>query len=65
MFALPFHACASGGGLHCYVACSCRAQFYKLTNSHQQISSYVFDVVRSTVPKMNLDDVFIVSGFGT
>jgi len=35
------------------------AAFYKLTNSHQQISSYVFDVVRSTVPKMNLDDVFI------
>lgn len=34
------------------------AAFYKLTNSHQQISSYVFDVVRSTVPKMNLDDVF-------
>jgi regulator of protease activity HflC (stomatin/prohibitin superfamily) len=34
------------------------AAFYKLTNSHQQISSYVFDVVRSTVPKMDLDDVF-------
>lgn len=37
------------------------AAFYKLTNSHQQISSYVFDVVRSTVPKMDLDDVFTVS----
>lgn len=36
------------------------AQFYKLTNSHQQISSYVFDVVRATVPKMDLDDVFTV-----
>lgn len=34
-------------------------QFYKLTNSHQQISSYVFDVVRATVPKMDLDSVFV------
>ena len=33
--------------------------FYKLTDSHQQITSYVFDVVRSTVPKINLDDVFV------
>ncbi|WIA14777.1 hypothetical protein OEZ85_003261 [Tetradesmus obliquus] len=33
--------------------------FYKLTNSHSQISSYVFDVVRASVPKMNLDDVFL------
>lgn len=32
--------------------------FYKLTDSTSQIRSYVFDVVRSTVPKMNLDDVF-------
>lgn len=38
-------------------------QYYKLTNSHQQISSYVFDVVRATVPKMNLDDVFTVSRY--
>jgi regulator of protease activity HflC (stomatin/prohibitin superfamily) len=37
------------------------AAYYKLTNSHQQISSYVVDVVRSTVPKMDLDDVFTVS----
>jgi regulator of protease activity HflC (stomatin/prohibitin superfamily) len=36
-----------------------RSQFYKLTNSHSQISSYVFDVVRASVPKMNLDDVFL------
>lgn len=35
------------------------AQFYKLTNSHSQISSYVFDVVRASVPKLNLDDVFL------
>eukprot|EP00210_Caulerpa_lentillifera_P008209 g7838.t1 len=33
--------------------------FYKLTDSTSQIRSYVFDVVRSTVPKMNLDDVFV------
>eukprot|EP00877_Chromochloris_zofingiensis_P007450 jgi/Chrzof1/2959/Cz12g06030.t1 len=33
--------------------------YYKLTNSHSQISSYVFDVVRAGVPKMNLDDVFL------
>lgn len=32
--------------------------FYKLTDSPHQIRSYIFDVVRSTVPKMNLDDVF-------
>ncbi|GMH42064.1 hypothetical protein BSKO_09983 [Bryopsis sp. KO-2023] len=31
---------------------------YKLTDSHSQIRSYVFDVVRSAVPKMDLDDVF-------
>jgi regulator of protease activity HflC (stomatin/prohibitin superfamily) len=33
--------------------------FYRLTDSKQQISSYIFDVVRATVPKMNLDDVFL------
>ena len=32
--------------------------FYKLENSHDQITSYVFDVVRAEVPKMKLDDVF-------
>lgn len=32
--------------------------FYKLTNPRAQITSYVFDVVRSTVPKIILDDVF-------
>ncbi|KAI8463196.1 MAG: flagellar associated protein [Monoraphidium minutum] len=36
-----------------------KAAFYKLTNSHSQISSYVFDVVRSSVPKLSLDDVFL------
>lgn len=32
--------------------------FYKLENPHNQITSYVFDVVRAEVPKMKLDDVF-------
>lgn len=32
--------------------------FYKLEDSEQQITSYVFDVVRAEVPKMPLDDVF-------
>lgn len=33
--------------------------FYKLENSHDQITSYVFDVIRAEVPKMKLDDVFV------
>jgi regulator of protease activity HflC (stomatin/prohibitin superfamily) len=32
--------------------------FYKLDNAQQQITSYVFDVVRAQVPKIKLDDVF-------
>ena len=32
--------------------------FYKLTNPQQQITSFVFDVVRARVPKIKLDDVF-------
>lgn len=32
--------------------------FYKLQSPHDQITSYVFDVVRAEVPKMRLDDVF-------
>ncbi|MAT53388.1 MAG: SPFH domain-containing protein [Saprospirales bacterium] len=32
--------------------------FYKLQNPTEQITSYVFDVVRAEVPKMKLDDVF-------
>ena len=31
---------------------------YRLTNPRVQIESYVYDVVRSTVPKIELDDVF-------
>eukprot|EP00592_Proboscia_alata_P014144 CAMPEP_0194392712 /NCGR_PEP_ID=MMETSP0174-20130528/122895_1 /TAXON_ID=216777 /ORGANISM="Proboscia alata, Strain PI-D3" /LENGTH=260 /DNA_ID=CAMNT_0039188315 /DNA_START=225 /DNA_END=1007 /DNA_ORIENTATION=- len=32
--------------------------YYRLANPRGQIESYVFDVVRSTVPKMDLDDAF-------
>lgn len=32
--------------------------FYKLEYAHDQITSYVFDVVRAEVPKLRLDDVF-------
>lgn len=32
--------------------------FYKLEYPHDQITSYVFDVVRAEVPKLILDDVF-------
>lgn len=33
--------------------------FYKLQNPSDQITSYVFDLVRAEVPKMKLDDVFV------
>ncbi len=33
--------------------------FYKLDYPHDQITSFVFDVVRAEVPKMKLDDVFV------
>jgi regulator of protease activity HflC (stomatin/prohibitin superfamily) len=32
--------------------------FYKLINPKEQISSYVFDIVRAQVPKQKLDNVF-------
>ncbi|NNC83772.1 MAG: SPFH domain-containing protein [Flavobacteriales bacterium] len=32
--------------------------FYRLESPHDQITSYVFDVIRAEVPKMKLDDVF-------
>jgi regulator of protease activity HflC (stomatin/prohibitin superfamily) len=32
--------------------------FYKLNNPERQIQSYVFDSIRSEVPKMELDAVF-------
>lgn len=34
------------------------AAYYKLDNPEQQITSFIFDVVRARVPKMKLDDVF-------
>jgi len=37
---------------------SIQAAHYRLTNARAQIESYVFDVVRSSVPKIELDDVF-------
>lgn len=33
--------------------------YYRLENPHDQITSYVFDVVRAEVPKLKLDDVFL------
>ncbi len=35
-----------------------KAAFYRLSNPHQQISSYVFDTVRALVPEMPVDHVF-------
>ncbi|KAL3344650.1 hypothetical protein AABB24_023878 [Solanum stoloniferum] len=32
--------------------------FYKLSNTRSQIQAYVFDVIRASVPKLDLDDVF-------
>lgn len=32
--------------------------FYKLQYPHDQLTAYIFDVVRAEVPKMKLDDVF-------
>ena len=32
--------------------------FYKLESPREQITSYIFDLVRAEVPKMILDDVF-------
>ncbi|EMS61337.1 Hypersensitive-induced response protein 1 [Triticum urartu] len=33
--------------------------YYKLTNTRSQIQAYVFDVIRASVPKLNLDDAFV------
>ncbi len=33
--------------------------FYKLQNPDEQITAFIFDVVRAEVPKMILDDVFV------
>ncbi|XP_078428109.1 hypersensitive-induced response protein 1-like [Wolffia australiana] len=32
--------------------------FYKLSNTRNQIQAYVFDVIRASVPRLDLDDVF-------
>nr|WP_245806486.1 SPFH domain-containing protein [Francisella halioticida] len=32
--------------------------FYKLTNARDQMESYVFDVIRSSLPRMSLDESF-------
>lgn len=32
--------------------------FYKLTNARAQMESYVFDVIRSSLPRMSLDESF-------
>lgn len=32
--------------------------FYRLTNVHQQVTSFVFDLVRARVPKLKLDELF-------
>jgi regulator of protease activity HflC (stomatin/prohibitin superfamily) len=33
--------------------------YYKLTNKEAQMEAYIFDVIRSEVPTMDLDDVFL------
>jgi regulator of protease activity HflC (stomatin/prohibitin superfamily) len=33
--------------------------YYSLTDVHLQIQTHVFDVIRSTLPKMDLDGVFL------
>ena len=35
-----------------------RSSYYRLDNPERQIQSYVFDSIRSEVPRMELDDVF-------
>lgn len=32
--------------------------YYKLTDNRRQIMSYVFDVIRGSVPRMELDEAF-------
>jgi len=36
--------------------------YYKLSNTRGQIQAYVFDVIRGSVPRLNLDDVFEQKG---
>jgi len=32
--------------------------YFVLDDPHEQLRAYVFDSIRSTIPQMNLDDVF-------
>ncbi|KAL3640619.1 HIR complex subunit [Castilleja foliolosa] len=41
------------------IAAKAHNAFYKLSNKKGQIQAYVFDVIRASVPNMNLDDVFV------
>ena len=50
--------CRSGSNLDGRPAGGDLEAYYRLTNARRQIESYVYDVVRSTVPKINLDDIF-------
>jgi len=34
--------------------------FYKLTNVKHQLTAYIFDVIRAEVPKVTLDDLFLM-----
>ncbi|XP_031504975.1 hypersensitive-induced reaction 1 protein-like [Nymphaea colorata] len=42
----------------CALAGRASDAFYRLTNTRSQIQAYVFDVIRATVPKLDLDDAF-------
>jgi len=37
-----------------------QAAFYSLTNPQQQVKSYVFDALRAIVPRVNLDELFVI-----
>ncbi|PWA34541.1 hypersensitive-induced response protein 1 [Artemisia annua] len=43
---------------YCALADKASDAFYKLSNTKSQIQAYVFDVIRATVPKLNLDAAF-------
>lgn len=50
IISVQFFVVESKEGIH--------AAYYKLDNPERQIQSYVFDSIRSEVPRMELDDVF-------
>lgn len=41
-----------------YQVSSIKEAAYKLTNPQQQMRAYIFDVIRSTIPRMELDEAF-------